>query len=273
MSSTWPTRAPSFTPSRNRFPPWHSRQCLLIDGGAARGERSVDRVRIRRRRQRPDPVADALDRRVIDRHRRHARAERRAQVALVDRVVVAVPVQVHALARRLIPERRIVRRADQLGRRQLVEVPVELNRLVGIERVDAAAAPARHDDRTESARCGCADRASAPSADRSARRACSSRSNSGRARPSSANRPRHVLRRHPVVERAVEHELHERLRDRAAAPACRERCAARAVGESRTVLVWHSAQLKPTWSMPSRRRRDTPIGRSCPGSMIKPNDA
>ena len=46
-----------------------------------------------------------------------------------------------------------------------------------------------------------------------------------------------------------------------------------APGASRTVPVWHTAQFRPTWSMPSRRRRDTPIGRSCPGSTIRPSDA
>ena len=63
--------------------------------------------------------------------------------------------------------------------------------------------------------------------------------------------------------------------------ACRSSCCAGmpktmrrgADGESRTVLVWQSAQLNPTCSTPKRRRRDTPIGRSRPGSKINPVEA
>ena len=117
---------------------------LPIERGAAGGARAVDRVRIRRRRQRPDPVAHALDAGVIDRHRRHTRAERGAQVALVHGIVVAVPMQVHPFARLLIPQRREVGGANQLVVRQPIELPVELNGLVRIEGVDAPAAPARH---------------------------------------------------------------------------------------------------------------------------------
>jgi hypothetical protein len=56
---------------------------LAVERGPARRQRRIDRVRVFRRRQRPDPVAHALDRVVIDGYRCHARAERRAQVALV----------------------------------------------------------------------------------------------------------------------------------------------------------------------------------------------
>src|SRR5436190_24075005 len=45
------------------------------------------------------------------------------------------------------------------------------------------------------------------------------------------------------------------------------------VGVSRTVLLWHTAQFNPTWSMPRRRRLETPIGRSLPASVMKPNVA
>src|SRR5438094_8399067 len=69
---------------------------FLIDAGAARGERLVDWIRILRRRQRPDPVAHALERRVVDRDGRHARAERRAPVAFADRVRVPRPVSVQS---------------------------------------------------------------------------------------------------------------------------------------------------------------------------------
>ena len=78
---------------------------------------------------------------MVDGDRRDAGAERRAEVALVDRIVVAVPVQLQALARRLVPQRRVVGRPDQLRLRQLAQRPVELHRLVGIEGVDAPAAP------------------------------------------------------------------------------------------------------------------------------------
>ena len=44
-------------------------------------------------------------------------------------------------------------------------------------------------------------------------------------------------------------------------------------GDSRTVLVWQSAQLNPICSTPKRRRREMPIGRSRPGSKSSPVEA
>ena len=108
----------------------------------------------------------ASDCRVIDGDRRHARAERGAQVAFVHRVVVAIPVEVHALARLLVPERGKSDAPISSSGGSLLEVPVELNRLVGIERVHAAAAPPRHVRARGWARCGCAGRASGFSAGR-----------------------------------------------------------------------------------------------------------
>src|SRR5882672_4043786 len=51
--------------------------------------------------------------------------------------------QVHPLARLLVPDRRVVRRANQLPWWQLAEIPVELDRLVRVERVHASPAPLR----------------------------------------------------------------------------------------------------------------------------------
>ena len=117
---------------------------LLVERRTARGDCLVDGVGIFRRRQRPDPVAHALQAVVIDGDRRHAGAECGTQVALVHRIVVAVPMQVHAFARLLIPQRRKIRCADQLVGRQLPQVPVELHGLVWVEGVDAAPSPPRH---------------------------------------------------------------------------------------------------------------------------------
>ena len=182
---------------------------FLIDAGAARGERLVDWIWIRRRRQRPDPVAHALERRVVDRDGRHARAERRAQVPFVDRVVVAVPVQVHPLARLLIPERREIRRADDFIGRQPIEAPVELDRLVRIERVDAAAPPLRHavlEDRRDAV----------PERKRLHLHPIDEPAEANERPLEERRRIAHLLHVpedrlgcRPVVERAVEHELHE----------------------------------------------------------------
>ena len=74
---------------------------------------------------------------------RHARADRGRKIALGERIVVAVPMQFHALARALIEDRGKVGGSDQLrvgnaaARRQLQQ------ELIGIERVDAAGSPRR----------------------------------------------------------------------------------------------------------------------------------
>src|SRR6186713_1475983 len=77
---------------------------LLIDRRPSCNECLVHGIRVWRGRQRPDPVAHALQARVVDRRRCDPRAESRTQIALVDRVVVTVPVELHAFARLLIPE-------------------------------------------------------------------------------------------------------------------------------------------------------------------------
>ena len=183
---------------------------LLVHDGAARRERFVDRVRILRRRQRPDPIADALQRGMIDGDRGDAGAERGAQVALVDRVVVAVPVQVHPLARLLIPQRGKVGCADQLFPRKILEPPVELNRFVRIERVDASAAP-RREGRVENRRDAVSERErldletiDQPEPKQQTLEERGPVALVARASP-------HALGRRAIVERAVEDELHETL--------------------------------------------------------------
>src|SRR3546814_2460783 len=74
---------------------------LAVHHLAARGLRAVDRVGVFRRLQCEQPVLDAPDRGHVDGRWRGAGAEGRALVALLDLAVVAVPVQLHALARLL----------------------------------------------------------------------------------------------------------------------------------------------------------------------------
>ena len=183
---------------------------LLVERRPAGRDGLVDRIGIRRRRQRPDPVADALDRRVIDGDGRDARAKRRAQIAFVHRRVVAVPVQVHALARRLVPQRGVIRRANQLRTRQLVERPVELDGLVGVEGVHAAAAPARHVF-GEAGRHAVAERQRRDLQSIHQPEPHQEPFEQRHALPHRRNPPAHVLTRRPVVQRAVEDEADERL--------------------------------------------------------------
>ena len=56
-------------------------------------------------------------------------------------------------------------------------------------------------------------------------------------------------------------------------PACRGTSCGFACGVSRTVLVWHTAQLRNVRSMPMNLRFDMPTGRSLPSSKIRPSDA
>ena len=113
--------------------------------------RLIDGIGVGRGRQGPDPVADTLESGMIDGDGGYARAERRAQVALVHGVVVAVPVQIHAVPRLLVPQGRKVRCGNQLAQRQPIQWPVELDALVGIEGVDAPRSPlgdvVTHDER------------------------------------------------------------------------------------------------------------------------------
>ena len=46
-----------------------------------------------------------------------------------------------------------------------------------------------------------------------------------------------------------------------------------ASGVSRTVPVWQTRAIQADVVDAERRRRETPTGSPCPGSMTKPNDA
>ena len=98
--------------------------------------------RKRRGRQIPHPFSIAIDA-PVDRDGRDTGPQRGAEVALRDGIIVAVPMKIHALARTLPPDRRIVRRSVE---RRAVDIlllhrEVELNGFVRIERVDAARTP------------------------------------------------------------------------------------------------------------------------------------
>jgi hypothetical protein len=119
-------------------------------------------------------------------------------------------VQVQTLAWLLIPQRREVRRADELLVRQTVDGPVELNRFVGIEGIHPTAAPSRH---------GVAEKWRDAIAQIERRELQPIDEAESQQRPLK-KRDRHVvlrqpatdrIRREPVVERAFENELDEAL--------------------------------------------------------------
>ena len=122
---------------------------LPVNRRALSGQRGVDPVLGELRRLRgPEPVGDARQVRRVDGRRRRARAEAGAQVPLVHRAVVAVPVQRHALARALMPHRRKIRDADGLMRAGAIHREAK-QRLRRIERVDAAGSPAREIEKAQ----------------------------------------------------------------------------------------------------------------------------
>ena len=172
-------------------------------------------------RQCPDPVANPLDAPVIDRHRRDACSEPGAEVPLVHRIVVAVPVQLQPFARLLIPERRKVRGADQLRRRQAVERPVELDGLVGVEGVDASPSPPRHsvsENRLDAV--AQLQRLHLQAVDQpEAQQRALKEGRSARVRQSAA----YGIRRHAVVEGTCHARTRRTTEGRAGAPACRAR--------------------------------------------------
>src|SRR3977135_3912425 len=84
----------------------------VIDGGGRSGQSIVDRERIARRRAVENPVLDTLDPRQINRLRRCPGTHSRAQITLVDRIVIAVPMQPDSLAHTLIPDRHEIGGAD-----------------------------------------------------------------------------------------------------------------------------------------------------------------
>ena len=188
-----------------------------------------------------------------------------AQVALVHRVVVAVPVQLHALARRLVPQRREVGGANQLRRRQLGRGPVELDRLVRIEGVHAAPAPSRdalgQHRRDPVAQVERLELEAIDEADPQQQRA--------RTATAARRCPDTAHARPPAVSRlSSEHSSTNRTN------ACRSSCVRRHAQDDagrRAGRVAHGAgvadrAVEADLIDAERRRRDTPIGRSWPGS-------
>jgi hypothetical protein len=115
-----------------------------------------------------------------------------------------------SLARLLVPQRRIVRGADKLGTRKPVERPVELNRLVGIERVHAATSPARHVVRQDGRHAiAQLERLSLQAIDQPElhQHPLEQRHAPAHGREAAAD----VGTGRPVVERAIEHETHQRF--------------------------------------------------------------
>src|SRR5437763_49275 len=76
---------------------------LLINDPAATRTAGIDRERIFRWRQGPDPVVNSFEADIIDCYWSYSRAERSTEIAFVHGGVVAVPVQVQSLARLLVP--------------------------------------------------------------------------------------------------------------------------------------------------------------------------
>ena len=89
-----------------------ARAVLGVDGLPLRDQAGVDGVGVRRRRGAEEPVLRPLDRRAVERRGKRAGPEGRAPVALVDRRVVAVPVELHPFPLLLVPDRREVADAD-----------------------------------------------------------------------------------------------------------------------------------------------------------------
>ena len=79
----------------------------------------------------------------IDRFDRHARANRRRKIALFEKVVVAVPMELHGFPRTLIEDRWKVGGADQFLIGDAAPGRELEQQLIGVERVDAAGSPRR----------------------------------------------------------------------------------------------------------------------------------
>src|SRR4029450_13794190 len=107
---------------------------LGVDRLAARRLGLVDLEDVLRWFERQQPCLEPADRREIDSRRRGAGAERCVLVALFRPDVVAVPVQLHALARLLQPDRGKVdwRVALSLWQRTDREVEQDLVRIEGV---------------------------------------------------------------------------------------------------------------------------------------------
>ena len=82
-----------------------------------------------------------LDGGMVDRLRRHSGAERGGEIALVERRIVAVPVQLHTFARLLIEDRGKIAGTVALIASDGAEQHAHLHELVGIEGVDPPRPP------------------------------------------------------------------------------------------------------------------------------------
>src|SRR5262249_57886218 len=137
--------------SKRRFPRSVTALAILtIDGLTLRRELPIDVSGRHRRRFSvgPQPVSDAQEPIAIERRRRCAGTECRAQIALVDRAVVAIPVQVHALTGLLVPYRREVNDPEPLFLRHVLHREAE-QRLGRLKRVDASWSPSGKVDELE----------------------------------------------------------------------------------------------------------------------------
>src|SRR5207245_6126455 len=112
-----------------------------IDRTPALGRGRVDLMRAARGVQLAEPLLDPLDRSMVDRLRRHTGPERGGEIALVERRIVAVPVQLHAFARLLIEDRGKIAGTVALVGGDGAEQHVHLHELVGIESIDPARPP------------------------------------------------------------------------------------------------------------------------------------
>src|SRR5262249_27613703 len=88
-----------------------------------------------------EPLLDPLDSGMVDRLRRHTGPERGGKIALVERRIVAVPVQLHAFARPLIEDRGKIAGTVALVGSDGAEQHIHLHELVGIQSVDPARPP------------------------------------------------------------------------------------------------------------------------------------
>src|SRR2546426_7524001 len=88
------------------------RAVLAVDWLSLRCERSVNWIGILRRRNIQKPVFDSFDARQINGDRSHAGSQCRALVSFFDGRIVAVPMQLHAFALSLLPDRWQVDGAD-----------------------------------------------------------------------------------------------------------------------------------------------------------------
>ena len=127
--------------------PWPRRRLVLVDGEGVSRNRQFARPGQRAEPggcdfvlgqsffgvRGPQPISGALHAWNVDRHRRRSGPHRCAEITFENRAVVAVPVQLHALARTLIPDGREVRGADAV-----ILGETEKLVLVRVEGVDAS---------------------------------------------------------------------------------------------------------------------------------------